>query len=318
MIMQWKYAIMKVLQDHVGLMHYTEIADSVMNQELRDRYGATPANTVNVYLFKNPYLFEYLDNDESSGWRLKEIVPENELAEMKRQFVIRDEILRRKAAALQLDDSQEDTGQEEIIGDDEQDDISEDTPSDMESLDAQKKTNFVTSKGIMWKRDACTIDSKGMRLYGIQNTKELTQYIDFTYQVGIYILYMDKNPVYVGQAIKQSLGIRLKQHTVDRLRSSWNRFSWFGIKPIDNNGQLVDLEDQAYSTKALINGLEGVLIDIVGIANLRNGNGMAETPCLQYKIEKGAKEIQVSIGSIVEEFYGDTAERMRAYLPTID
>jgi hypothetical protein len=307
--MQWKYAIMKVLADYKGLMHYTDIADNVINKELRDRFGATPANTVNVYLFKYPDLFKYIDNDEASGWRLCEFPPEAELQEMNRQFNERSNTLNSRKNSQPQSDPSEFIEQAEHQGDIEPEDPAEDTPSDTESIEAQKKTSFVTSKGILWRRDSCRINSTKMQLLGIQNPKDLTQYIEFTDQIGIYILYLDTQPIYVGQALRQSLGMRLKQHTTDRFQYRWNRFSWFGIKTIGNDKMLVEFNEQGYSTEALINGLEGVLIDIVGTGNFKSGNGMAGTPYLQYMIENRSKEVEVLHGYIVEEFYGGSATK---------
>jgi hypothetical protein len=43
---------------------------------------------------------------------------------------------------------------------------------------------------------------------------------------------------YIGQAIEQPLGQRLRQHTQDRLSGRRDRFSWFGFYPVQNDGEL--------------------------------------------------------------------------------
>jgi hypothetical protein len=49
--MRWEEAIRTVLQDAPGPMHYTEIADRIIERKLRpEGLGATPASTVNAYL----------------------------------------------------------------------------------------------------------------------------------------------------------------------------------------------------------------------------------------------------------------------------
>ena len=46
--MGWWEAILAVLRDSNEAMHYTDIADEIVNRGLRTSVGATPANTVNV------------------------------------------------------------------------------------------------------------------------------------------------------------------------------------------------------------------------------------------------------------------------------
>ncbi|WP_145280518.1 HTH domain-containing protein [Pirellulimonas nuda] len=43
----WKTAILKVLTEQGEAMHYTDIAEVIVDQELREALGATPANSVN-------------------------------------------------------------------------------------------------------------------------------------------------------------------------------------------------------------------------------------------------------------------------------
>lgn len=44
--MKWRDAIITVLQDADGAMHYTEIAEEIAKRKLRKNLGATPAATV--------------------------------------------------------------------------------------------------------------------------------------------------------------------------------------------------------------------------------------------------------------------------------
>lgn len=48
--MPWKDAIVKVLKDYPEGLHYSLITEEILNQQLRKEIGATPANTVNVYI----------------------------------------------------------------------------------------------------------------------------------------------------------------------------------------------------------------------------------------------------------------------------
>lgn len=51
---------------------------------------------------------------------------------------------------------------------------------------------------------------------------------DFRTQTGIYILYGDYGPYYVGLT-RTSMGKRLKDHLTDKHDGKWQRFSWFGF-----------------------------------------------------------------------------------------
>ncbi len=300
MIMKWKYAIMKVLYDNPEPMHYGNVANEVITKSLRDKFGATPANTVNVLLFKHKDVFEYVDSDDCEGWRLKQPIDTAEQAEMEKQFLQRMSILNDRLQSENGIIPQED------FDSDESDDES---LNDNDSQQAQKQTNFVTSRGYLWRRDSCQIKNGSLMLLGLQNTKDPNQYIDFTDQVGVYVLLKDFQPIYVGQALKQSLGVRLFQHTRDRFQFRWNRFSWYGIYNISEDKSLDKSTEQKYTTEALINGLEGVLIDVIEASNSKSGNGMSGTQYFQFMIEEISRLDKVSVGRIVEEFYGDLADR---------
>lgn len=94
---------------------------------------------------------------------------------------------------------------------------------------------------------------------------------DFRMQQGIYILYDDYGPTYVGLTRDQGLGKRLKDHQFDHLAGKWDRFSWFGFRPVtkqkDGRGRLMlgnldgDLKDDSWTT---IGDLEALLIRAIG------------------------------------------------------
>ena len=82
--------------------------------------------------------------------------------------------------------------------------------------------------GMYWQRNDVYWASNP-RLLGRTHPK--ADRVDLAGQQGVYLLYdQDGAVVYVGQATKQSIGQRLAQHTKDRLRGRWQRFSWFGIR----------------------------------------------------------------------------------------
>ncbi len=50
MNLSWIDAIVKVMEENGAAMHYTDIAEKIISQELRDKIGATPAATVSYNL----------------------------------------------------------------------------------------------------------------------------------------------------------------------------------------------------------------------------------------------------------------------------
>ena len=79
---------------------------------------------------------------------------------------------------------------------------------------------------------------------------------------GIYVLYKDYQPVYVGKADKQSIGYRLQLPRQSwRKGPRWDRFSWVGIRGLRTNDKLRS-QNAAFhpSTAELIATLEALLI----------------------------------------------------------
>ena len=81
-------------------------------------------------------------------------------------------------------------------------------------------------------------------------------------QRGVYVLYDDYVPVYVGKAYQTSLGRRLKIHTESlRKGSRWDRFSWFGLNRINMHGDPVSRIGASHAKPSeLIATLEALLI----------------------------------------------------------
>ena len=55
-------------------------------------------------------------------------------------------------------------------------------------------------------------------------------------QRGLYVLWGDWRVIYVGRATQQGLGNRLQLHRRWRLAGRWDRFSWYGFRKINKNG----------------------------------------------------------------------------------
>jgi hypothetical protein len=99
--------------------------------------------------------------------------------------------------------------------------------------------------------------------------------VDFRDQQGLYILYGNYGPHYVGLTQK-SLGKRLKDHTLDKHAGKWDRFSWFGFRPVmvkkvNGLNQLKVLPTLAIdSPQDSIADMEALLIKALGLADNKN------------------------------------------------
>jgi len=98
---------------------------------------------------------------------------------------------------------------------------------------------------------------------------------DFRDQHGIYILYGNYGPHYVGLTRTQGLGARLKQHMSNENANRWDRFSWFGFKQVltqkDDDG-LRALKDKMPGHKSIsphntIKEMEALLIKAMALNN---------------------------------------------------
>ncbi len=133
------------------------------------------------------------------------------------------------------------------------------------------KLRIINSFGLYWNRDLVHWKTKP-DLLGVQQIGATS--VNFKNQIGIYLLHDGRETIYVGQAIEQSLGQRLKHHTVDRLGGRWDRFSWYGFYPVIDNGELVDdLEFQNITIQDFGNIFEAILIEsIEPRQNRKQGN----------------------------------------------
>lgn len=82
---------------------------------------------------------------------------------------------------------------------------------------------------------------------------------------GVYILYKNYVPVYVGRAERQCIGDRLYEHRFDWKKGArWDSFSWFGIGGLlPNNEVAKHAPSYQLSSGALLSGLEALLIAVI-------------------------------------------------------
>lgn len=152
-----------------------------------------------------------------------------------------------------------------------------------EILEEELYESVIHSYGMFWSRDKVLWKSNP-DIFGTSQSS--TTLINFNKQIGIYLLYDGREIIYVGQAIKQPIGERLYQHTIDRLNGRWDRFSWFGLYSVKNNGELkiIDETNRAITIEDLGDTLEAVLIEAIEPRqNRKKGNSFSGIEYLQFE-----------------------------------
>lgn len=237
--MKWRDAIDKVLGDATTPLHYKDIAERIMSQEMRRNMGATPAATVNAIVTSSIKT----EGDSSPYVR----VSRGTFA-MKSRGTMRAE--ERHAPAVDMSELEDEEAQYEIV----------------------------SSFGMFWRRDAVEWNSSP-KLLGMQQIGATP--VDFLKQLGIYLLYDGREVIYVGRTTDRPLGRRLYEHTLDRMSARWDRFSWFGLLPVSETGELGALPGTVDGAK-LIPALEAILIEALEPRqNRKRGDDLAAVEYIQ-------------------------------------
>ena len=135
---------------------------------------------------------------------------------------------------------------------------------------------MIQNIGLFWRPDQIHwgAGSQPGKLLGVLASAVTSDPVDFREQSGIYVLYSEFHPIYVGQAGSgnQKLFVRLKQHRSDDLSERWDRFSWFGLRRVLNNGNLAKETQAAHpDLDVVLNHMEAVLIHAMEPAHNRQG-----------------------------------------------
>lgn len=141
-------------------------------------------------------------------------------------------------------------------------------------------TGLINAFGMYWARSLVLWNSTP-KLFGQQQAASTS--VDFCNQKGVYLLHDGRAVVYVGRATDQPLGVRLRQHIFDRLSGRWDRFSWFGVHPIDGQTGLLKTEPNAhFDQQMLIVTMEALLIEgLEPPQNRRRGDDFRAVEFLQ-------------------------------------
>jgi len=123
-------------------------------------------------------------------------------------------------------------------------------------------SHLIRTCGEFWNPEFVKWESP-WRLWGKRKPKGPD--IDVWRERGVYVLYKDYVPVYVGKGDKQSIGDRLYEHRWDWKKGArWNSFSWYGLVGLADNG-IAQGGEKTYqlSSGELLAALEALLIAVI-------------------------------------------------------
>lgn len=120
-------------------------------------------------------------------------------------------------------------------------------------------TGLINAFGMYWRRNNVDWTARTPKFLGEQQPGSTP--VDFSGQKGVYLLHDGRAVVYVGRTTDQPLGVRLKRHVSDRLNGRWDRFSWFGVYPVAENGTLKTSPNETFDLEMLIVTMEALLIE---------------------------------------------------------
>ncbi|MDR3055700.1 MAG: hypothetical protein LBU53_09910 [Zoogloeaceae bacterium] len=169
-------------------------------------------------------------------------------------------------------------------------------------IETEVSDSIIRSFGMYWQRDL-VVWRNDPKLFGKQQSS--SKPIDFGKQKGIYILYDHHAVIYAGRSIDRPLGKRLFEHTIDRLGSRWNRFSWFGLLEATDDGSLEEVPFNN-SLASIIGTLEALLIEALEPPqNRKRGDDFSAIEYIQsIDPELREREIQNTLRSIEQKMRG--------------
>jgi hypothetical protein len=99
--------------------------------------------------------------------------------------------------------------------------------------------------------------SKSSKLWTYGRRDPPSWSVNFRHQIGVYVLKRRAKIVYVGRAKRTIFG-RVAGHLREHEEGLWTTFSWFGPKPVDEQGELAEPAEISY--EQLILDMETLLI----------------------------------------------------------
>ncbi len=172
------------------------------------------------------------------------------------------------------------------------------TPEEEEKVE-EGQYDIVTSFGMFWRRNLVSWGPSA-KLLGTQQIGSSP--VDFGGQLGIYLLYDGREVIYVGRSTERPLARRLYEHTADRLATRWDRFSWFGLLPVSEQGKLGVLP-RDYLSQKIVPALEAVLVEAMEPRqNRRRGDDLSAVEYIQKEDpEIKKKQLKETFDSFIEK-----------------
>ncbi len=148
---------------------------------------------------------------------------------------------------------------------------------------------FIKNYGLFWRLDEVKWKPGRGADFQLLGLCGKNRRADFRRQTGIYILYGNHGPCYVGltRGKKMGIGRRLREHLYDKHGGKWDRFSWFGFQEVEKSDGLCKLKAKLKkitgNTDSFIKDIEALLICAMGLDNI---NQMNFSKAEQWKQEK--------------------------------
>lgn len=237
--MPWREAMIAVLEEAQEPLHYSDVAQAIIDRGYREDVGATPAATVAANLS------ESLRRDTPSPFARTS----------------------RGMYALRRDHGAGPMSRQSV-------------PVEDEAEEDAEEMGLINAFGMFWSRDRVHWKSTMPRLLGVQQSGSVA--VNFTGQAGVYVLCDGSRAIYVGRVTEPRLGQRLFEHTRDRLTGRWDRFSWFGVRSVRNDGDLTPIPASGIAVASLIATMEALLIEgLEPPQNRRQGDGFSAVEFIQ-------------------------------------
>lgn len=248
-------------------MHYQEITNIIIERDLVSFDGKTPARTVNNILSQsiNKEIDSPFERDGIGVYKLAENLEKSDSPP--REMSSHDEKISSKEGLHgPVGSSGGGNGDFSRFPADKSTDPDRKNQTDEES---KGEETIISCFGMFWRREEVewTSSTKDLQLLGVPREKDdsapvNSAPVNFSQQIGLYLLYDGREVVYVGRAKtgNSTLGGRLYAHTKDRLSARWDRFSWFGFLPVSDNEKPSKLQDR-YDSDKMIAEIEAILIE---------------------------------------------------------
>jgi len=172
---------------------------------------------------------------------------------------------------------------------------------EIEEREPRNTPTLIRTYGEFWIPEL--VKPTGKRLMGRKGTSRRNGGINVYEERGVYVLYKDFQPVYVGRADKESIGARIQKHrNSQRKGPRWDRFSWFGICGLKANGELRARNDAFHpTTQELIATLEALLIATIDPRLNSRREKFRNAVRLIQSDEDRPEDIEDRLGSIEEK-----------------